>query len=106
MDVIIFLIIATLIIALVIWVTTIPITIAKSRGITGSELSTISCLSWLSLLVGLTWIIALVLALTYKPKRWVDKDKGSTNLDLDALDKLYNLSSMTLIVSPILIIMF
>lgn len=91
MDVLGIVIIALLFIAVVIWVATIPITIAKSRGVTGSELSTISCLSWLSLLMGLTWFVALVLALTYQPKRWVDKEKGSTNLDLDALDKLYQL---------------
>ena len=80
-----------LIVVFLIWLGLIPIQIAKARGITGSELVTISILSWAGFFVGITWIIALVLALTYQPQKWVDKEKGESNLDLDALEKLARL---------------
>jgi hypothetical protein len=58
-----------LVIAFFIFIIRIPIIIAKSRKITGSDLTTIAVLSWISLLVGVTWIIALVLAFAYSPKQ-------------------------------------
>lgn len=80
-----------IIIAIIIGITTVPIYIAKSRGITGRELTTITILSWAGLIIGITWIIALVLSLTYQPNNWIDKNKGKTNIDLDGLEKLYRL---------------
>lgn len=85
-------ILIVVIIALVIFFTRLPITIAKNRGVSGDELSTISTLSWLSLIFGVTWFIALALALIYKPQKWIDKDSSNmSNDDLDALEKLHNL---------------
>jgi hypothetical protein len=60
----------------------IPIMIARSRGINGSDLSTISILSWSSLLLGITWIVALVLAIVWQPK-------NTSTVDL--LHKLHDL---------------
>ena len=40
--------------------------IAEARGVSGGDLRTVSILSWLSLLVGFTWFIALILALVYR----------------------------------------
>ena len=80
-----------LIIALGILFLQIPVMIAKNRGITGSELSTISILSWLSILLGITWFIALILALVYQPKSWIGKDEDMSETDLNKLDKLYEL---------------
>ena len=79
------------VIALVVLWIQIPVMIAKNRGVTGSELSTISILSWLSLLLGITWFIALILALVYQPKNWVGKDEDMSETDLNKLDKLYEL---------------
>ena len=80
-----------LIIAVIILIITIPIKIAKHRGVTGSELTTITILSWLSLLIGITWFIALILSLIYQPKKWVDKDDSTKTDDLDKLEKLFSL---------------
>lgn len=77
-----------LILMLIIWIATVPIQIAKGRGITGNELATISILSWVSLVIGITWFIALALALSYQPQKWVDPNDQHTSLDLDALEKL------------------
>lgn len=46
----------------------VPIYIAKSRGITGQNLTIIKLLSWVGILVGVTWLVALVLALIWQPK--------------------------------------
>ncbi len=83
-----------IIVSLIIFVIRLPIIIAKNRGITGEELSTITILSWVSLIVGITWIVALVLSLVYKPKKWIDKDD---KLDLNQLEKLYSLKKKGII---------
>ncbi len=82
-------IVAILVIALIVFIITIPAKIARARGISGSELTTISLLCWVSLLVGLTWFIALILALVWQPTNWVEKDEHVT--DYDALEKLHSL---------------
>jgi len=71
----------------------VPIIIAKSRGITGSELKTIRILSWVGLLfVGITWFVALVMSLVYQPQKWIDKeDEEEEEMDLDSLEKLHDL---------------
>ena len=95
-----FVIIGVLIIFLVIFVTRVPIMIAKSRGISESELTTIAILSWLGLLIGITWIIALVLSLVWKPNNWIDKDKPRQYNDLsdwESLPKLHTLKEQGVI---------
>lgn len=77
----------------------VPVMIAKTRGISGSELSTIDILSWVGVFFGITWLIALVLSLVYQPVKWVDKDESKAPdtinkidiSDTDRLEKLYSL---------------
>ena len=76
------------------WINT-PIYIAKHRGITDGELTTIKILSWCGLLLLITWFIALILSLIKKKKKWItDKnlEKPTTDISrLEALEKLHNL---------------
>ncbi len=52
----------------VLWVfLKIPIWIGESRGISSQNLQTVRLLSILSLLFGVTWVVALVLACVYPP---------------------------------------
>lgn len=77
------------------WIIQVPIMIAKNRGISGSELSTISILSWCSLIVGITWIIAIILSLVWKPNNWVEKKTPSeTIMPKDNLETLEKLSAL------------
>lgn len=82
-----FLILIIFVIVLFVLVIRLPIVIAKSRGVSDDELTAISILSWLGLICGVTWIIALVLSLIYQPSKWIDKD----SLNLDKLEKLHSL---------------
>ena len=85
------------------FIISIPITIAKKRGIKGSELTTITILSWCSLLIGVTWFVALALSLVYKPQNWVGETassgKGQTmaTTDIDNLLKLNELKEKEII---------
>ena len=63
-----FVLLAVVIIFFTILIVRIPIMIANRRGITGGDLTAISILSWISLIFGFTWIIALILSLVYKSK--------------------------------------
>lgn len=77
------------------WVIQVPILIAKNRGITGSELTTIKILSWCSLIVGITWIIAIILSLVWQPNNWVEKNTpDETIIPKDNLDILEKLSAL------------
>lgn len=80
-------------ICLAIFCIRIPIIVAKRRNIVGEELKTISILSWVSIIVGVTWPVALILALLYKPKNWIDKDENMSLNDLERLDKLSDLKN-------------
>ena len=60
----------------------VPIMIANARGITGNEKLIITILSWLGILFGVTWIIALVLSLV-----WGNPKDNLENLE--KLSKLY-----------------
>lgn len=77
------------------WIIPIPGKIAANRGISGSELQTIKVLSWCGLFWGITWFIALGLALIWKPGKWIsDKESeepSSTTSDFETLEKLHNL---------------
>ena len=69
MDGLLALIGIVLAVAFLIFIIRIPIIIAKSRKITGSDLTTVAVLSWCSLLFGITWFIALVLSFVYTPEQ-------------------------------------
>ena len=45
---------------------TLPISIANNKNLASNEITTIKILTWCGLLAGITWFIALCLALTYK----------------------------------------
>lgn len=94
MELFVLLLILGIIAAIIIFIIRLPIIIAKNRGITGEELSTITILSWVSLIIGITWIVALVLSLVYKPQKWIDKDDKH---DLNQLEKLYSLKKKGII---------
>ncbi|MCL1892154.1 MAG: SHOCT domain-containing protein [Alphaproteobacteria bacterium] len=57
--------IAVLCIVALVFVIQIPILIARGRGISGAELTTITVLSWCGIFLGITWLVALVLALVW-----------------------------------------
>jgi hypothetical protein len=67
--------IAILCIVALVFLIQVPIMIARGRGISGSELTTISVLSWCGIFLGVTWLIALVLALVWRPEKWIEKCK-------------------------------
>lgn len=75
----------------------VPIMIAKARHVSGGELTTVAVLSWCGIFLGITWFIALILALVYQPSNWVNKEESPAdmtkveNRNLDDLDKLYQL---------------
>ena len=59
---------AVLCIVFLIFVIQIPIFIARGRGISGSDLTSITVLSWCGIIFGVTWLVALVLSLVWQPK--------------------------------------
>jgi hypothetical protein len=65
--------VAILILWAIIFFIRIPIIIAKTGRITGSGLTTIGLLSRSGLLIGLTWLIALVLSWVWKPSNQFEK---------------------------------
>lgn len=75
-----------MVIMIVIWVIMLPIMIANARGICGTAKTIITTLSWLGILLGVTWIIALMMSLL-----WTNKNNPlMDNLDqLEKLAKLY-----------------
>lgn len=87
----------------IIFLVRIPIIIAKRRGLRGTDLGIIRLLSWLGILLGVTWIVALVFSCAWLPK---DKSKKADAMPLltdkklssvDALVKLGNLKEKGLI---------
>ena len=90
-------------VAFFIFLIRIPIIIAKKRGITGSDLTTIAVLSWISLLFGITWIIALVLSFSYSPKREMNAVSSFPQMNgsqkLEELEKLADLRDRGIISS-------
>lgn len=70
----------------------IPIWIANARGICGGDKTTITILSWLGILFGITWIVALVLSLVWRGECGMRE----SNLDkLEKLSRLYKSKSIT-----------
>ena len=89
MDAAIAILVVILLAIVLFWFLLLPATIAEKRGISGNELSTIKILCWCSLLVGVTWFIALILALVYQPHKWTTKEENK--MDLEGLEKLFDL---------------
>lgn len=81
------------VLAIIYFVIQVPIYIAKTRGIKDGELTTIVVLSWCGLVVGVTWFLALIFALVWKPANWVDKTSGAQN-NVGALDALAKLGEL------------
>lgn len=73
------------------FIISIPITIAKNRGVKDSELTTITILSWGGLLLGITWFIALALSLIYQPKKWTDGTNSSEKPQIPSTDNVEKL---------------
>ena len=91
----IYLIIFIILCIIAYWIIQVPIMIAKNRGICGSELSTIRILSWCGLIVGITWIIAIILSIVWKPNNWVEKTTpAETIMPKDNLETLEKLSAL------------
>ena len=75
-------------IAFVVLLIMMPIMIAKTRGIGGGNLTTIIILSWLGIIVGVTWIVALIFSLIW-PR---DGDVSTHGIsEVDKLAKLHKL---------------
>jgi len=80
----------------------IPIFIAKGRGISGSELTTIIVLSWCGVFFGVTWLVALVLSLVWPGQRVVEGCQCcavalNTGDAADRLEKLHQLKKKGII---------
>lgn len=79
-------------IAFFILIIRIPIIIAKGRGITGSDMTTIAVLSWFGIFFGLTWVIALVLSLVWGGSLSIKIENAEQGGEtLDKLEKLHRL---------------
>ena len=50
------------------WLFTLPINIGEAKGLPRSEMRPIRILNWCALLAGITWFIALYLAITAKSR--------------------------------------
>jgi hypothetical protein len=61
--------------------------IARGRGISGGDLTTIVILSWLGILLGVTWFAALVLSFVWGSGQGAPRDSA----DVDRLEKLHKL---------------
>lgn len=88
MDISMALLFFLIFIFIVILIVRIPIIIAKNRGVGGSDLTTITILSWLGILFGITWIAALILALLYTPSTNLS---STQDIGADELAKAYEL---------------
>ncbi len=55
-----------LVLFIIIKIFTLPISIAKNKNLESKDITTIRILTWCGLLAGITWLIALCLALSYK----------------------------------------
>ena len=55
-----------LVLFIIIKIFTLPISIAKNKNLDSKDITTIRILTWCGLLAGITWLIALCLALSYK----------------------------------------
>lgn len=79
-----------LILFILIFIIRIPIIIARKRGLKERDIDIISFLSWISLLVGITWLIALILSVIYQPEE-SSPSKISLPTNLDNIATLFAL---------------
>ena len=89
MDIIFLLGVFALFLFILIFFLRIPIIIAIRRGLKKSDINVIALLSWISLLIGITWIVALVMSLVCQPQHSIKKQSSPD--DLDELSKLFEL---------------
>ena len=66
LEILIFTFVGILILFIVIKIFTLPISIANKKNLASNEITTIRILTWCGLFAGITWFIALCLALSYK----------------------------------------
>ena len=66
LEILIFTFVGILILFIVIKVFTLPISIANNKNLASNEITTIRILTWCGLFAGITWFIALCMALSYK----------------------------------------
>jgi len=72
----------------------IPVFIANARGICGNQKTIIMVLSWLGIIFGVTWVVALVLSLVWHGNGECYKC-GSRLDELEKLAKLYKSKVIT-----------
>ena len=102
MEILAFILIALVVIAIIVAIIEIPMSIAKARGITGQQYTIIAILSWCGLIVGVTWFIALIMSLvctndTTSPIIKLGGTGAGTTNNLEALEKLYELKEKGII---------
>jgi uncharacterized membrane protein len=85
-EILILLVVIPLIIMLIRW----PVRIAKQRNLPDGTISTIGVLSWLGIFMGITWVIALFVALMAMPETMETKNINPDE-DIDKLAKLHKL---------------
>ncbi|NMA32438.1 MAG: SHOCT domain-containing protein [Alphaproteobacteria bacterium] len=96
------LLIAVLCIVFLIFLIQIPIFIAKGRGLSGTDITTIIVLSWCGLFLGITWFVALIFSLIWAPKAIIDGCETCGNIikqqdAADQIEKLYKLQKRGII---------
>ena len=79
-----------LILFIIIFIIRIPIIVAKKRGLKENDVHVIALLSWVSLFIGITWIVALIMSLVYQPPK-PDVNRQSNRNELDELSKLFEM---------------
>ncbi len=65
-DGLISLLLLLLVVIIVFKIFTWPISIAKGKNLGSNEITTVRVLTWLGIFAGITWVIALCLAIVYK----------------------------------------
>lgn len=68
--------------------------IARGRGIYGPEMTTIIVLSWCGIIFGVTWLIALVLAIVWRPENWIKKCDGCGAQSQDTAQQIERLHKL------------
>ncbi len=88
--------IAVLCIVLLIFLIQIPVLIARGRSLSASDITTITILSWFGLIFGVTWFVALVLSLVWRPGQWTGRCEacGGTKPTVDAAEQLEKLDKL------------
>ncbi|MCL1902655.1 MAG: SHOCT domain-containing protein [Alphaproteobacteria bacterium] len=72
----------------------IPISIARARGVAGEAMLAITVLSWLGILFGITWVVALILSLVGDPQHHKISIGGAAD-QIEKLHRLYKNGAIT-----------